>query len=151
MPLENPWKCHLWDSKFQNVPSCLGPQEPVLWCEFQSHLLFIISLLLKNFLTALFSVKYCLILFLFYTQAFWPSNWMGDCKRDFSFWRQCPVEWGELASFCQCDGSFSCCTYFEWSMCISFLASFWRYSNMYVWLEERRSLGRIVIDAHIWK
>ena len=24
-----------------------------LWCEFQSHLLFIISLLLKNFLTAL--------------------------------------------------------------------------------------------------
>ena len=27
-----------------------------LWCEFQSHLLFIISLLLKNFLTALNSV-----------------------------------------------------------------------------------------------
>ena len=24
-----------------------------LWCEFQSHLLFVISLLLKNFLTAL--------------------------------------------------------------------------------------------------
>ena len=28
-----------------------------LWCKFQSHLLFIISVLLKNFLTALRNVK----------------------------------------------------------------------------------------------
>ena len=25
----NPWKCHFRDSKFQNVPRCLGPQELV--------------------------------------------------------------------------------------------------------------------------
>ena len=29
IPLENPWKCHFQDSKFQNVPRCLGPQELV--------------------------------------------------------------------------------------------------------------------------
>ena len=36
------------------VPHCRyhGPQ--YLWCKFQSRLLFIISLLLKNFLTALY-------------------------------------------------------------------------------------------------
>ena len=27
IPLENPWKRHFRDSKFQNVPRCLGPQE----------------------------------------------------------------------------------------------------------------------------
>ena len=47
-PLEMPF--------LQNVPRCLGPQE--LWCEFQSHLLFIISLLLKNFLTGLVLESY---------------------------------------------------------------------------------------------
>ena len=25
----NPWKCHFWGSKFQNVPRCLGPQKLV--------------------------------------------------------------------------------------------------------------------------
>ena len=25
----NPWKCHFWGSKFQNVPRCLSPQELV--------------------------------------------------------------------------------------------------------------------------
>ena len=25
--VENPWKCHFWDSLFQNIPRCLGPQE----------------------------------------------------------------------------------------------------------------------------
>ena len=29
MPLENPWKCHFCDSKFQNIPSFLDPQELV--------------------------------------------------------------------------------------------------------------------------
>ena len=29
IPLENPWKWHFQDSKFQNVPRCLGPQELV--------------------------------------------------------------------------------------------------------------------------
>ena len=29
MRLENPWKCHFRDSKFQNVPRCLGPQQLV--------------------------------------------------------------------------------------------------------------------------
>ena len=28
--LENPWKCHFSDSKCQNVPRCLGPQELIL-------------------------------------------------------------------------------------------------------------------------
>ena len=33
IPLENPWKYHFWDSKFQNVPRCLGLQElvPLAW------------------------------------------------------------------------------------------------------------------------
>lgn len=48
IPLEDPWKCHFHDSKFYNVPICLVPQELVPFI-----LLFIISLLLKNFLTAL--------------------------------------------------------------------------------------------------
>ena len=29
IPLENPWKWHFSDFKFQNVPRCLGPQELV--------------------------------------------------------------------------------------------------------------------------
>ena len=45
--LENPWKWHFRDSKFQNFKNLF------LWCKFQSCLLFIIRLLLKNFLTAL--------------------------------------------------------------------------------------------------
>ena len=53
IPPENPWKHHFRDSKFQNVPRCLGPQELVPLCEFQSRLLLIISQLLKTFLTAL--------------------------------------------------------------------------------------------------
>ena len=53
IPLENPWKHHFWDSKFQNVLRRLGPKTLWLWCEFQSRLQFIISLLLKNFSTAL--------------------------------------------------------------------------------------------------
>ena len=54
IPLGNPWKWHFWDSKnFQNVPRCLALRNLPIWCEFQSCLLFIISLLLENFLTAL--------------------------------------------------------------------------------------------------
>ena len=30
IPLENPWKWHFPDSKFQNVPRCFSPQEFVL-------------------------------------------------------------------------------------------------------------------------
>ena len=55
IPCENPWKRHFQDSNFQNVPIIDGSalKHLCLWCKFQSHLLFIISLLLKNFLTAL--------------------------------------------------------------------------------------------------
>ena len=42
VPLENPWKCHFRDSKFQNVATCHDPQERVPWCESQRRLLFII-------------------------------------------------------------------------------------------------------------
>ena len=50
VPLENPWKCHFRDSKFQNVATCPDPQEFVPWCEFQSRqLLIIICLLLNTF------------------------------------------------------------------------------------------------------
>ena len=50
IPLENPWKCHFRDSKFQNVARCPDPQEFVPWCEFQSRqLLIIICLLLNTF------------------------------------------------------------------------------------------------------
>ena len=53
IPLENPWKHDFRNSKFQNVPRCLSSKElPLVW-PFQSRLLFILSLLLKNFLTAL--------------------------------------------------------------------------------------------------
>ena len=31
LPLENPWKWHFWDAKFQTVPRCLGPQQFVPW------------------------------------------------------------------------------------------------------------------------
>ena len=48
IPLENPWKCYFRDFKFQNVPRGLS-----LWRKLQSRLLFIISLPLENFLTAL--------------------------------------------------------------------------------------------------
>ena len=44
--LETPVNAISKTSKFQNASLCL-------WCKFQTHLLFIISLLLKNFLTAL--------------------------------------------------------------------------------------------------
>ena len=48
IPLENPCKCHFRDSKFQNTLDAV-----CLWRKLQSRLLFIISLLLENFLTAL--------------------------------------------------------------------------------------------------
>ena len=51
IPLENPWRRHFRDSKFQNVPTIDASAH--LWCEFQSRLLFVISLLLRDFLTAL--------------------------------------------------------------------------------------------------
>ena len=38
---------------FQNTPSTSALKNLCLYCEFESHLLFIISLLLKKFLTAL--------------------------------------------------------------------------------------------------
>ena len=38
---------------FKMFPDALALKNLCLWCEFQSHLLFIISLLLKNVLTAL--------------------------------------------------------------------------------------------------
>ena len=49
------WKHHFRDSKFQNDLSldASALRNLCLWCEFQSRLLIIISLLLKNFLTAL--------------------------------------------------------------------------------------------------
>ena len=53
IPLENPWKRHFQDSKFQNALAASPVKNLCLWCKFQIHLLFIVSLLLKNFLTAL--------------------------------------------------------------------------------------------------
>ena len=48
VPLENPWKCHFRDSKFQNVAKCHDPQEFVPWCEFLSRVVLIIICLLLN-------------------------------------------------------------------------------------------------------
>ena len=54
IPLENPWKCHFWDSKDSKMSlDASALKNLCLWCKFQSHLLFIISLLLENVLTAL--------------------------------------------------------------------------------------------------
>ena len=50
-----------------------------LWCEFQSHLLFIISLLLKNFLTALIVLNNQSLMFTVCKQKRFPS------KSDLSF------------------------------------------------------------------
>ena len=55
-PLEYPWKCHFWGSKFQMSLDASAFKNLCLWCEFQSSLLFITSLLLKNFLTALYDL-----------------------------------------------------------------------------------------------
>ena len=54
IPLENPWKRHFRDSKFHSVPRCLGAQElACAFCASFKAAVFIISLLLKNCLTAL--------------------------------------------------------------------------------------------------
>ena len=55
IPLENLWKHHFRDSNFQNVSTIHASslKNLCLWCELQSYLLFIIRLLLRNFLTAL--------------------------------------------------------------------------------------------------
>ena len=50
IPLENPWKHHFWDSKFQNDPWCCSLQELAPLVQVPKPP---ISLLLKNFLTAL--------------------------------------------------------------------------------------------------
>ena len=50
---ENPWKFHFWDSKCQMSLDASALKNLCLWCKLQSCLLCIISLLLKNFLTAL--------------------------------------------------------------------------------------------------
>ena len=55
IPLENLWKHHFRDSNFQNVSTidASSLKNLCLWYELQSYLLFIIRLLLRNFLTAL--------------------------------------------------------------------------------------------------
>ena len=55
--IENPWKCHFRDSKFQNAPSTSALKNLCLCSEFQSHLLFIITQLLKNRVRTLFWTK----------------------------------------------------------------------------------------------
>ena len=47
-PLKNPWRRHYRDSDFKMSADALALKSLCLCCEFQSHLLFIISLLLKN-------------------------------------------------------------------------------------------------------
>ena len=59
IPLENPWKLHFRDSKFQNVPGCLGSQELVPLVQVpKPPTIFIINLLLKNFLTGLLNMYF---------------------------------------------------------------------------------------------
>ena len=47
-PLKNPWRRHYRDSDFKMSADALALKSLCLWCKFQSHLPFIISLLLKN-------------------------------------------------------------------------------------------------------
>ena len=47
-PLKNPWTRHYWDSGFKMSADASALKNLCLWWEFQSHLLFIISPLLKN-------------------------------------------------------------------------------------------------------
>ena len=64
----NPWKCHFPDTTFQNVPRCLSPQELVPLAQVPKLLtIFIINLLLKNFLTALdIVILLCVVFNLFW-------------------------------------------------------------------------------------
>ena len=50
---KNPWKCHFQDSKFQNVPRCLSPQELVPLVQVPKLPTIHYLLALKNLLTAL--------------------------------------------------------------------------------------------------
>ena len=53
IPPENPWKCHFQDLIFKMSLDASVLKNLCLWSEFQSHLLFIISMVPKNCLTAL--------------------------------------------------------------------------------------------------
>ena len=53
IPLENPGNGISEALNFKMSPDASALKNLCLWCEFQSHLLFIISLILKNCLTAL--------------------------------------------------------------------------------------------------
>ena len=63
---------------------------------------------------------------LFYRSVYssiWLSNWVVNCERDSWLCRWFSVAFRELVFLCQCDGSISCCTHFEWALCFSFMAS----------------------------
>ena len=73
--------------------------------------------------STLTQVPFC---FLFYRSVYssiWLSNWVVNCERDSWLCRWFSVAFRELVFLCQCDGSISCCTHFEWALCFSFMAS----------------------------
>ena len=70
----NPWKCHFWGSKFQNVPRCPSPQKPVPSVRVPKlPTIHYQSVLLENFLTAL-----CLQ----FTCAFLMPDWLFPCSTE---------------------------------------------------------------------
>ena len=65
-------------------------------------------------------------LFYFYRSVYsciWLSNWVVNCERNSWLCRWVWVGFRELVFLCQCDGSISCCTHFEWALCFSFMAT----------------------------
>ena len=65
-------------------------------------------------------------LFYFYRSVYssiWLSNWVVNCERNSWLCRWFSVAFRELVFLCQCDGSISCCTHFEWALCFSFMAT----------------------------
>ena len=95
IPLENPWKRDFETLNFKMSLDASALRNLCLWCEFQSCLLFIISLLLENFLTALphslnniitenqtVSCSRSLSFLSFFSYWFVMFVWMFCCLRD---------------------------------------------------------------------
>ena len=68
-------------------------------------------------------VPFSLLFYRSIYSSIWLSNWVVNCERDSWLRRWFSVAFRELVFLCQCDGSISCCTHFEWALCFSFMAS----------------------------
>ena len=73
--------------------------------------------------STLTQVPFSLLFYRSIYSSIWLSNWVVNCERDSWLRRWFSVAFRELVFLCQCDGSISCCTHFEWALCFLFMAS----------------------------